>query len=162
MMLTNQTCVWPGQISLHFIVLYKHIQSSHVDCKFLEESQFIMVHRKYEFFSRLYLCSTLSYFNELQSLTKPALQFSFFSTELSLGLTLGDFPGGSDGKSVCLQCGRPGFNPWVGKIPWRRKWQPIPVFLPGKFHGQRSLAGYSPWGRKESDTTERLHLSLGL
>ena len=42
------------------------------------------------------------------------------------------------------------------KIPWRRKWQPTPVFLPGEFHGQRSLVNYSPWGRKESDTTERL------
>ena len=41
-----------------------------------------------------------------------------------------------------------GFNLWVGKIPWRRKWQPTPVFLPGKSHGQRSLAGYSPWGPK--------------
>ena len=59
--------------------------------------------------------------------------------------------------SVCLQCGRPGFDPWVGKIPWRRKWQSTPVLLPGKSHGQRSLVGYSPWGRKESDTTERLH-----
>ena len=49
---------------------------------------------------------------------------------------------------------------WVGKIPWRRKWQPIPVFLPGESHGQRSLAGYSPRGRRESDTTERLSLSL--
>ena len=50
---------------------------------------------------------------------------------------------------------------WVqslgGKIPWRRKWHPIPVFLPGKSHGWRSLVGYSPWGCKESDTTERLH-----
>ena len=45
-------------------------------------------------------------------------------------------------------------DPWVGKIPWRRKWQLIPVFLPGKVHGQRSLSGYSPWGCKESDTTE--------
>ena len=45
---------------------------------------------------------------------------------------------------------------WVGKIPWRRKWPSTPVFLPGKFHGQRSLAGYSPWGRKELDLTERL------
>ena len=43
---------------------------------------------------------------------------------------------------------------WGGKIPWRRAWQPTPVFLPGKSHGQRSLAGYSPWGHKESDTTE--------
>jgi len=45
----------------------------------------------------------------------------------------------------------------VGKIPWRRKWQPTPVLLPGKSHGQRSLLGYSPWGHKESDTTEWLH-----
>ena len=49
---------------------------------------------------------------------------------------------------------RPGINPWVGKIPWRRAWQPTPVFLPGEFHGQRSLAGYSAWGYKESDMTE--------
>ena len=61
------------------------------------------------------------------------------------------------GKSVCLQCGRPGFDPWVGKIPWRRKWQPTPVFLPREFHGQRSLVGYSSRGRKELDTTEWLH-----
>ena len=43
------------------------------------------------------------------------------------------------------------------EYPWRRKWQPIPVLLPGKFHGQRSLVGYSPWGCKELDTTEQLH-----
>ena len=55
-----------------------------------------------------------------------------------------------------LQCRRPGFNPWVGKIPWRREWLPTPVYLPGEFYGQRSLAGYSPWGFKESDTTEEL------
>ena len=56
-----------------------------------------------------------------------------------------------------------GFNPWVKKISWRGKWQPTPVFMPGKFHGRRSLLGYSPWGCKESDTTERLHfLSLSL
>ena len=55
---------------------------------------------------------------------------------------------------ICLQCGRPRFNPWVGKIPWRREWQPAPVFWPGEFRGQRSLVDYSPWGHKESDTTE--------
>ena len=49
---------------------------------------------------------------------------------------------------------RPGLDPWVGKIPWRKEWQATPVFLPGEFHGQRSLSGYSPWGRKESDTME--------
>ena len=47
-------------------------------------------------------------------------------------------------------------EPWVGKIPWRRKWQSTPVLLPGESHGQRSLVGYSLWGRKKSDTTERL------
>ena len=55
------------------------------------------------------------------------------------------------------QCRRPGFDPWVWKILWRRKWQLTPVLLPGKFHGQRSLVGYSPWCPKESDTTEQLH-----
>ena len=52
-----------------------------------------------------------------------------------------DFPSGLDGKA-----------------PWKRKWQPTPVFLPGKSHGPRSLVGYLPWGRKELDTTEQLHL----
>ena len=55
----------------------------------------------------------------------------------------------------------PRFNLRVGKISWRRKWQPTPVLLPEKSHGRRNLVGYSPWGRKESDTTEQPHfLSL--
>ena len=49
---------------------------------------------------------------------------------------------------------RPGFNPWMGRIPWRREWRPTPVFLPEEFHGQRNLAGYSPWGHKESNMAE--------
>ena len=53
-----------------------------------------------------------------------------------------------------LQYGRPGFDPGVRKIPWRREWQPTPVFLPTESHGQRSLVGYSPQSRKESGTTE--------
>ena len=48
----------------------------------------------------------------------------------------------------------PGFDPWVRKIPWRREWEPTPVFLPGELHGQRSLAGYSLWGHKESHMSE--------
>ena len=59
---------------------------------------------------------------------------------------------------ICQQCGRPGFDLWVGKIPWRREWLPTPVSLPGEFYGQRGLAGYSPWGHKESNTTEWLSL----
>ena len=68
-----------------------------------------------------------------------------------------DFPGGTSGKEPTCPCRRHkrrGFNPWVRKIPWRRAWQPTPVFLPGESHGQKSLVGYDPWSRKESDTTE--------
>ena len=63
------------------------------------------------------------------------------------------------GKESACQCGRhksSGFNSWVRKIPWSKKWQPNPVFLLGKFHEQRNLVGLSPWGLKESDTTEQL------
>jgi len=56
-------------------------------------------------------------------------------------------------KSIC-QCRRGMFYPWVRKIPWRRAWQPPPVFWPGEFREQGSLVGYSPWGCTESDTTE--------
>ena len=62
-------------------------------------------------------------------------------------------------ERICLQCRKPGFDPWVENIPWRRKWQPTPVFLPGESHGQRSLMGYSPWGHKESETTLKLNHS---
>ena len=66
-------------------------------------------------------------------------------------------PLGLSWYSICLQCGGPGFNPWVGKILWRRERQLTPVFWPGEFHGL-----YSPWGHKESDGTERLSLSLSI
>ena len=67
------------------------------------------------------------------------------------------FPGGASGKEPTCQCRseRCGFDPWVGKIPWRRAWQPTPVLLSRESHRQRSLVGYSPWGRKESDMTEK-------
>ena len=54
----------------------------------------------------------------------------------------------SQQQRICLQCRRPGFDPWVGRIPWRRAWQPIPVSLPGESHGQKSPAGCSTWGHK--------------
>ena len=68
-----------------------------------------------------------------------------------------DFPGGASGKEPAHQCRRRkrrGLDPWVRKIPWRRAWQFTPVFLPGESYGQRSLAGYSPQGCKESDMAE--------
>ena len=64
-------------------------------------------------------------------------------------------PGRISWSRIYLQCGRPGFDPWVGKISWRRERLPTPAFWPGEFHGL-----CSPWGRKESDTTRQLALSL--
>ena len=69
------------------------------------------------------------------------------------------FQGGTSSKETAWQCRRykrRRFDPWVWKIPWRKKWQPTSVFLPGESHGWRSLVGCGPWGHKESDTTERL------
>ena len=73
-------------------------------------------------------------------MTSFNLQYCFVGA--SLGLS------GQESASQCRGCKRLGFNPWVGKIPWRRKWWPTPVFLPEKSRRQRSLAGYSPWGFK--------------
>ena len=67
------------------------------------------------------------------------------------------FSGGSEVKASACNVGDLGSIPGSGRFLWRRKWQPTPVFLPGESHGQRSLVGYSPRGRKELDTTERLH-----
>ena len=68
---------------------------------------------------------------------------------------------GKESTCQCRRHRRPGFDSWVRKILWSRiwsrKWQPTPAFLPGKFHGQRSLASYSPWGHKELDMTEHTH-----
>ena len=64
---------------------------------------------------------------------------------------------GKEPACHCRRCKRHGLDPWVGKISWRRKWQPTSVFLSRKFYGQRSLAGYSSWSCKELDMTERMH-----
>ena len=101
----------------------------------------------------------------------PAIKFSLLQnasilvclTSLCIGhtnfclVTLG-LPRWHSGKESACQCRRHkrcGFNPWIGKIPCGRKWQPAPAFLPGKLHGQGSLPGYSPWGHKELNTTDR-------
>ena len=72
----------------------------------------------------------------------------------------GGFPDGAGGKESTCQFGRckiHGFDPWIGKIPWRREWLPTPVFSPIKSRGQRSLTGYNPWGHQELDTNDRLN-----
>ena len=75
------------------------------------------------------------------------------------------FPGGSDGSLSVCNAGDPGSIPGLGTSPGeerRRRWHPTPLLLPGKSHGRQSLVGYYPWGRKESDTTERLHFHFSL
>ena len=95
-----------------------------------------------------------------KSLTRLERLSLTIKTAYTCGQIMKSHLGGSDGKASALQRRRPGFNPWVGKISWRRKWQPPSVLLPRKSWTEK-LAGYSPWGRKESDTTEQLHfLSL--
>ena len=86
-------------------------------------------------------------FTHLKCTTKWLLAYSESCDHLhkAVALVVKNLPANSGGLRV---------NPWVGKIPWRSKWQPTPVFLPGESHGQRSLAGYGPWGRKEPDRTE--------
>ena len=78
----------------------------------------------------------------------PPFILGDFSPPSLFQYPLPPLPGGASlaaQKVICLQCRRPRFNPWVGKITWRREWQPTPGFLSGEFHGQRSLAGHSSW-----------------
>ena len=99
------------------------------------------------------------YFGPLWSGPHLPLQLDLTSALHCLGL-----PWRYSGKESTCQfkrCKRYGFDPWVLKIPWRRKWQPTPVFLSGKLHGQRSMVGYSPQGYKELDVTEHTaHFTL--
>ena len=102
--------------------------------------------------------------NPLSSLTRALCIFFYIYIPILYNYILPftfatDFvglPGNSNGR-VCLQCGRPRFDPWVRKMPCRKKWQLTPVFLPRKSHGWRSLVQATAHGAAESDTTERLH-----
>ena len=91
------------------------------------------------------------------NLTEDMWLVDTLSVLMILDMPSHSFPGGASDKEPacqCRRCKRRGFHPWVGKIPWRRTWQPTPVFLPGESCGQRHLAGYSLWGCKELDRTE--------
>ena len=93
----------------------------------------------------LWLFTFISAFSHLSDYTYPL-------AKVFLGLPR--WVSNKESSCQCRRCGRRGFNAWVRKIPWRRKWQPTPVFVLGKSHGQRSLAGYSPWGCQASDAPE--------
>ena len=114
--------------------------------------------RLYENFGSLSRCSikTTLWFSELQKVLltvwNPTSVFSKLLSASEFQLLISS----SKRQHVGLLIFDPSF-PWLGKILWRRKWQPTPVFLPGESHGWRTLVGYSPRGHKESDMTERLH-----
>ena len=91
---------------------------------------------------------------KLHSLKKSAQQGRFISLP-----RLPTWSNGKESTCQCRKCKRHRFDPFIGKIPWSRKWQPTSVFLHGKFHGQRSLAGYSPWAHKDW-ATEHAHTHL--
>ena len=102
---------------------------------------------------------------QISTCTSVLLKLPLFANLLCsfshIAHTLWGFPGGSAVKKLPPRAGDTGSIPGSGKIPWRRKWHPTPVFFPGKSHGQRSLAGYSPWGHKSrtrlSDWTTTPH-----
>ena len=103
------------------------------------------------------MCSFIYFTQKSNLVISPSLSLLFFPSPVRPGR----LPSWLRWQRICLQCRRPRLEPWVENIPWRREWLPTPVFLLGEFHGQRSLAGYSPWRRRESsDTTERLTLLL--
>ena len=110
----------------------------------------------------LYSCSEHNFVNQLYFSKNKVLSvfgasgeaFSHSGRISFHSSSSGVFPNGSAGKEPACQCRRPRFNPWVGKIPWRRERLLMPVFLPGESHGLRSLVGYRPWGRRETDTME--------
>ena len=116
----------------------------------------------------VFFCFPLSHFTEALLAVLLFLEHTEHTAASGSGICCSlylewGFPGGTSGKEPFGQCRRQKrcrFSQWVGKIPWMKAWQPTPVFLPVEFHGQRSLVGYSPWGRQESDTTkviEHLH-----
>ena len=111
-------------------------------------------------FALLWWLNVESLFMYLLAFNISSLEKCLFSLSIHLKhlfFFLAVLPWCSVGKRTHLQCGSPGFDPWVGKFPWRRAWQCPCLENP---HGQRSLGGYSPWGCKELDTTEWLSLSL--
>ena len=91
--------------------------------------------------------------NFLHAIDLNAFMLKIFGITFVYGVRWG-FPCSLDGKVSAYNAGGPGFDAWVGKVHWKRKWQPAPVLLPGKSHGWRSPVSYSSWGHKELDTTE--------
>ena len=135
-----------SQTHVDTFIFHKHMRARVWDCKTGEEvGSCSSRHRPFQDHNtETYLVSTC------RSMTPSRVKTLSASLYIS---------GGAGGKEHACRCRRQESDPWVGKIPpWRRKRQPTPIFLPGESRGQRSLVGYSPWGHRESDTTEQLHI----
>ena len=123
--------------------------------KHVWQSLNISVSQSLQVVSGLSDCLRLYTWNNIQQRT-GAHQMPAMITKTSYGQikNLFELPRWLSGEEPTCQCRTLGFNPWMRKIPWRRKRQPTPIFLHEKSHGHRRLAGYSPWGCKELDTTD--------
>ena len=94
------------------------------------------------------------------SLLNTILHLSLFNPQVLIPIQRPVWHSGKESACQCRKNKRHGFDPWVGKVPQSRKWQPTLLFLSGKFRGQRSLVGYSPWGCKEWNMTDHTHTCL--
>ena len=153
-----------GSISVSFITAFKDTsQSAAFSCPSLwMQADLNGPSKKLNIITKKKTCSSCHRMNpqkkKCTAKEKPGLELGGMLMNVFCLLNLGEPPVSwwLRWQRICLQSRRPRFNPWVWKIPWRRYWQPSPVFWSGESHGQRSLADYSPWGRKELDMTEWL------
>ena len=152
MRLVRQNSTWP----MRFFALLRNLEL------FLWERGSLRPFRCWENMSKFSSCvitlPCIGWWAERGSLWPPVsklVQWPLLLLNIIINLYLckGRLPRWLSGKGSACQCRRCGFDPWVGKILCRGKWQPVPVFLLGKSQRQKSLAVYSPWGSKESDTT---------
>ena len=143
---------------VRFPATQQALPSNKCKCSF-KLPQFLLLNYSFKYQFYYFICTSLETTTTcmLDSLCLYSIlnlfSFIYFSYLVFLHLAMG-FPSGSDGKASVYNAGDPGLIPGLGRSPGRRKWQPTPVLLPKKSHGQRSLVGYSPWGCKESDMTD--------
>ena len=136
---------WISRMHVDTFIFRKHLRARVWDCKTGEEagSCSSCLRPSQDDNTKTYLVSTC------RSMIPPRVKTVSALSSISSG---------ASGEERTCRCRRQELDPWARKVPWKRDWQPTPVLLPGEAHGQRSLAGYSPWGRKESDTTQQLRI----
>ena len=143
----NSSLLWNGKKMLHRITLELNEIMYNVWCKVTAYKYYLLLYFKV-CGKMQFLCCVFFFFFWLIHVCINNRKHRLLNR---------GFPGGISGKEPTCQCRRHKrhrFSPWVGKVPWRRKWQPTPVFLPGESHGQKNLVDYSPYSHTELDVTE--------